>query len=55
MLEGGVIKFGSFNEDACGNWFISVTDEVPDIDRRNDGEDIGIDLRLENLAVLSDG
>ncbi len=53
--ETGTIKYGSFNEDACGNWFISVTVDLPDVDRRNDGEDIGIDLGLKDVAALSTG
>lgn len=55
LPENGVIKSGSFNEDACGNWFISVTVELPDIDARNDGEDIGVDLGLKDIAALSTG
>ena len=55
LPENGVIKYGSFNEDACGNWFISVTVELPDVERRNDGEDIGIDLGLKDIAALSTG
>lgn len=51
----GVIKYGSFNEDACGNWFISVTVELPDVERRNDGDEIGVDLGLKDLAALSTG
>lgn len=51
----GVIKCGSFNEDACGNWWVSITVEIPDVDRRNEGDDIGIDLGLKDIASLSTG
>ena len=49
------IKYGSFNEDACGNWFISVTAKLPDVATRNDGDDIGIDLGLKDIAAMSTG
>lgn len=55
LPEHGVIKYGSFNEDACGNWWISVTVELPDVASRNDGVEIGIDLGLKDIATLSTG
>jgi len=55
LPSDGIIKCGSFNEDSCGNWFISVTVELPDVERRNDGQDIGIDLGLRDIATLSTG
>lgn len=55
LPENGVIKYGSFNEDACGNWWIGVTVELPDAPTRNDDADIGIDLGLKDIATLSTG
>lgn len=50
-----VVKSGSFAEDACGNWYINITVELPNHAVRNDGEDIGIDLGLKDVATLSTG
>lgn len=53
--ENAVIKCGSFNADACGNWFINITVEQPDVAARTDGDEIGIDLGLKDIAALSTG
>ena len=55
LPENGVIKHGSFNEDACGNWWINVVVELPVSATRNDGAEIGIDLGLTDIAALSTG
>lgn len=55
LPENGAIKYGCFAEDACGNWYINVTVELPDHASRNDGIAVGIDLGLKDIAVLSTG
>lgn len=56
LPAGSTIKYGSFNEDACGNWFISVTVQMPSVaDEAVCGEDIGVDLGLAHIATLSSG
>lgn len=55
LPEAGVIRCGSFAEDACGNWYINITVELPDHADRNDGDQIGVDLGLKYIAVLSTG
>lgn len=55
LSVAGIVKSGSFSEDACGNWYINVTVELPDHAIRNDGENIGIDLGLKDIAALSTG
>lgn len=55
LPETAVIKSGSFNEDACGKWWINVTVEMPDVTARSDGDEIGIDLGLKDVATLSTG
>ena len=47
-------KGGSFNEDACGRWWLNIVVEVADDRSHGDGE-VGIDLGLKTLATCSDG
>lgn len=54
MPEGTVIKAGSFSQDARGRWYINCPVEMP---AREDaqGEAVGIDLGLKDIATLSTG
>ena len=55
-LERGVkIGIGSFNADSKGRWYINVPIEVKPISRIARRENIGIDLGLVDIVVLSDG
>ncbi|HZC85642.1 MAG TPA: transposase, partial [Steroidobacteraceae bacterium] len=50
----GTIKSGSFAQDARGRWYLNLQVEVAE--RRDCGAgEIGIDLGLKDLAVLSSG
>lgn len=51
----GPVKCGSFNEDAKGNWYVNLVCEVPEALAKVEGEEIGIDLGLKDLATLSTG
>ncbi len=51
---GGVVKAGSFVEDARGRWYVCYQCEVADDLPTGSGE-IGIDLGLKTLAVCTDG
>jgi IS605 OrfB family transposase len=50
----GVIKCGSFNEDASGRWYINLQCDVPE-EICVGSESIGIDLGLKDMATLSTG
>jgi len=50
------IVTGSFNEDARGRWYLSVTFEVPDVAKHPlPGTEVGIDLGIKNQLTLSTG
>lgn len=50
----GQIKTAAFVQDASGRWFVTFQCEVDDLLPTGSGE-VGIDLGLKSLAVLSDG
>lgn len=50
----GTFKSGSFVQDARGRWYVCFQCEVPEAAPKA-GPEIGIDLGLKTLAVLSDG
>jgi putative transposase len=50
----GVVTSGAFIEDASGRWWVAFNVEV-DNDRPTGAGQIGIDLGLKHLAVMSDG
>jgi putative transposase len=55
-LPEGKIKDGTnFAQDARGNWFLNIAMEVADTRVRAIESGIGIDLGLEDFAVLSNG
>lgn len=50
------LRAGSFSEDARGRWYLNVTVKLKRPPRvATEGNAIGIDLGLKDLAVLSDG
>jgi IS605 OrfB family transposase len=51
----GVMKTGSFSQDARGRWYINVQCEVVDAEPSQGTSAVGIDLGLKTLATLSDG
>jgi putative transposase len=51
----GIIKTGSFTQDACGRWYVNVQCEVPDAAGPVGTEELGIDLGLTNQIACSDG
>ena len=51
----GVIKAGSFTQDARGRWYVNVQCEVPDATQPVADLDLGIDLGLTNQIACSDG
>lgn len=51
----GKVRFGSFNQNSKGQWFVNLVIEQPDIIRKQTGKECGIDLGLKTLATLSDG
>lgn len=51
----GVIKTGSFSQDAKGNWFVNFCCEVEKPCPVKDSRVVAIDLGLKTLATLSDG
>ena len=53
----GVIKTGSFQQDARGRWYVSLQCEVPEKNPEpaRIGGSVGVDLGLKTLATLSDG
>lgn len=50
----GTFKAGSFVQDARGRWYVAFQCEVAEAAPKS-GPEIGIDLGLKTLAVLSDG
>ena len=51
----GVVRFGSFAQDAQGQWFVNLVIEEVDQGRIKTNKECGIDLGLKTLATLSDG
>lgn len=51
----GKIRFGSFSQNAKGNWFVSLVIEDVDYGRILTGREVGLDLGLKSIATLSDG
>lgn len=54
LQDGQTFGAGAFNQDARGHWFINLPVEVVNLDSAN-GDAIGIDLGLKDLANISDG
>ncbi len=50
----GVMKTGSFTQDACGHWYVNFQCEVDDPGMPAGDADIGIDLGLKNQLACSD-
>jgi putative transposase len=50
----GVLKTGSFTQDACGHWYVNFQCEVNDIGVPRGTAEIGIDLGLKNQLACSD-
>jgi putative transposase len=51
----GLVKCGSFNQDAQGRWYINLVCEMPEIHLEKTGLEIGVDLGLKAAASYSDG
>lgn len=51
----GVIKEGSFTQDARGRWYVNLQCEIETEQTAADKPDVGIDLGLREQVVLSDG
>jgi putative transposase len=51
----GKVKCGSFNQDAKGNWYVSLICESQKQPKFKSGGEVGIDLGLKTLATLSNG
>jgi transposase len=51
----GVMKTGSFTQDARGRWYVSFQCEVADAQEPVGQADLGIDLGLVNQIACSDG
>lgn len=49
------VRFGSFNQDSKGHWFVNLVVEKPENKRINTNKQVGIDLGLKTLFTLSDG
>jgi len=54
LPDGAKIGAGSFNQDACGRWYINVPVKVS-VANRTSINKVGIDLGLESIAALSTG
>ncbi len=52
---GGVVKTGSFTQDARGRWYVNLQCEVPDATEPVGTLDLGIDLGLKSHIACSDG
>lgn len=50
----GVVKTGSFTQDACGHWYVNFQCEVDDPGVPLGAAEIGIDLGLKNQIACSD-
>ncbi len=54
-LKGNILS-GSFNQDACGNWFLNITtDYVQEVEPHITDAEIGIDLGCKTQITCSDG
>jgi len=51
----GVIKSGSFNQDARGRWYVNVTCLLPEPTPTTGTGQVGIDLGLKDFATFSTG
>jgi len=51
----GIIKCGSFSQDARHRWYVNITCEVPAMESKSTDKSIGIDLGLKDLATISTG
>ena len=56
----GIVRFGSFSQDAQGHWYVSLVMEEggrtqADTGRIKTGKACGVDLGLKTLLTLSDG
>ena len=51
----GVVKTGSFTQDACGRWYVNLQCEVADAVEPVGHLTLGIDLGLTSQIVCSDG
>lgn len=51
----GKIKCGSFNQDSKGRWYVCFYCEVDKPKHIKSGGEVGIDLGLKTIAVLSNG
>ena len=51
----GVVKTGSFSQDACGHWYVTLQCEVADAAEPVGAGDLGIDLGLTHHITCSDG
>lgn len=51
----GIIRSGSFSQDAQGHWYVNLVMAEADKGRIKTGKECGIDLGLKTLATLSDG
>jgi transposase len=50
------IKSGSFCQDNLGHWYINIVVDIPEVKLvQKPTAEVGIDLGLKDLAVLSDG
>ena len=55
LPDDAKIKCGSFNQDARGRWYISVTFESDKISTEKGTDEVGIDPGVKTLATVSDG
>ncbi|MBC7571842.1 MAG: IS200/IS605 family element transposase accessory protein TnpB [Spirosoma sp.] len=56
----GIVRFGSFSQDAQGHWYVNFVMEPggraqADQGRVKTGKSVGVDLGLKTIATLSDG
>jgi IS605 OrfB family transposase len=51
----GIVKTGSFAQDACGHWYINLQCEVALPAPSTSTAELGIDLGLKDLIACSDG
>ncbi len=51
----GIVKTGSFSQDARGRWYVNLTIEESDKGRLSTSKECGIDLGLKTVATLSNG
>lgn len=48
-------KCGSFSQDAQGHWYVNFVVEAPVVKTQHEASEVGVDLGLKDIAVLSDG